>query len=676
MIKISIILTVLNSVNYLKETIDSVIEQDSNDIELICIDCNSNDNSSKILKDYAKNDFIKIISQKTENIGENLNLALNEAKGEYIAFLNEGDKFLGENSLDKIYSLARDNDAKMLSGNIKNNEMSLYDDNKEISSDDYFNVKSLNRNIIKREFLVENKIRFPNLSISPDAVFLAEILSKVDTISAVPIDFYELVDFNYNVQIENENDCYEYIEHFKMVFDYLFDSKFDKIKHEYRYEMLDSIDEVDDDNKKHILNAVRDVFKDEPDVIRNFEENFYFKNQNNNELKNLVSFESDYNNPRISVLIPVYNAKDFLDDSISSLLNQTFSDFELICVNDGSKDNSLEILERFASQDSRVKVIDKENGGCGSARNRALQEANGEYVYFFDPDDELSLETFEEAYKNAIYNDSDIVLFKANIIMDDNINNDRVFFDVKTKIPRKNYDKFTFDYSYNKEIVLSWDFAPWGKLYKKELLDAYGDFKFDIGVAFDDVPFHAKSMLRAKRISFVDKFFYHYRMDNVNSVNNTSSNGYDIFKIMDILENILKSEGLFEEFKMEFNKFIVAHSLFYIISTNSEEYFRIAKEKFENIKEEYAPPFPKYELVMETDDYEEFKVKWYDLEFNEMKNSLLHQIKTLKNNEKKLKSENKKLKKDNAELKKLNDELLNSTSWKITKPLRAIRHLK
>ena len=113
---------------------------------------------------------------------------------------------------------------------------------------------------------------------------------------------------------------------------------------------------------------------------------------------------------KISILIPVYNAKDFLYDSIPSLLNQTFTDIELICVNDGSKDNSLEILNEFASKDSRVKVIDKENGGCGSARNRALDEASGEYIYFFDPDDMIENNALELAYDSAVKNDSDFIL--------------------------------------------------------------------------------------------------------------------------------------------------------------------------------------------------------------------------------------------------------------------------
>ena len=105
---------------------------------------------------------------------------------------------------------------------------------------------------------------------------------------------------------------------------------------------------------------------------------------------------------KISILIPVYNAHDYLHDSIPCLLNQTFEDIELICVNDGSKDDSLEILNEFAAKDSRIKVIDKENGGCGSARNRALDEAGGEYIYFFDPDDRVLPVMYREMLKLAV----------------------------------------------------------------------------------------------------------------------------------------------------------------------------------------------------------------------------------------------------------------------------------
>ena len=80
---------------------------------------------------------------------------------------------------------------------------------------------------------------------------------------------------------------------------------------------------------------------------------------------------------KISVIIPVYNAEEFLDEAINSVLNQTLSDIELVCVNDGSKDNSLAMLKDFAKKDERIKLIDQENAGCGAARNRALEDATG-----------------------------------------------------------------------------------------------------------------------------------------------------------------------------------------------------------------------------------------------------------------------------------------------------------
>lgn len=371
---------------------------------------------------------------------------------------------------------------------------------------------------------------------------------------------------------------------------------------------------------------------------------------------------------KISVLIPVYNAKDFLYDSIPSLLNQTFTDIELICVNDGSKDNSLEILNKFSKEDNRVKVIDKENGGCGSARNMALSEANGEYVYFFDPDDKLEENALELAYESAVNNDSDLVIFKANSFDKNGMINKTIFFNY-TDIKKEDYGNVPSEII--KPYALKRGYAPWSKLYKKEFLDAYDDFKFDLGLAFDDVPFHVKSILRSKNVSYINKVLYHYRVDNANSVNSTSSNGYDIFKIMDIVEDILKQENYFDDLKKDFYKFKVSHILIYIISTGSEEYFKMTKDEFSRINGDYLGKNTfirrRFELVLESETLEEFKPKYEIL-------LLDNEVKKYEKKIKKLQKDNSKLKKENKKLKKENNDILNSRSWKITKPLRKIRN--
>ena len=317
---------------------------------------------------------------------------------------------------------------------------------------------------------------------------------------------------------------------------------------------------------------------------------------------------------KVSVIIPVYNAKDFLHESINSVLNQTLKDIELICVNDGSTDNSLEILNEFAKKDSRVRVFDKENGGCGSARNIALDNASGDYIYFFDPDDFISEDAFEKLYNNALNNDSDLVIFKIARFEDvDNIDYSHPGFNLDELFGDVDFNDFSFNYSDIKEHVLNTSFAPWTKLYKSEMLNRYDDFRFPTDIAFDDTPFHVQSMLRAEKISFVPEFFYFYRF-NPNSVNNTSSNGMDIFRICDIVEGFLKDNNYYDEFVEEFKYFKIKQIFNYISSTGTEEYFRLAKDELlaididdNNIIPEYL--MKEYNMIINSDSFKEYDLR-------------------------------------------------------------------
>ena len=114
---------------------------------------------------------------------------------------------------------------------------------------------------------------------------------------------------------------------------------------------------------------------------------------------------------KISVIVPVYNCEDYLEESIRSILNQTFKDIEVVCVADGSTDNSLSILNKLSDDDSRLKVHTQENQGASVARNNALKKVSGDYIYFFDADDYLVADALEKAYNNAVNNNSDIVIF-------------------------------------------------------------------------------------------------------------------------------------------------------------------------------------------------------------------------------------------------------------------------
>ena len=116
-------------------------------------------------------------------------------------------------------------------------------------------------------------------------------------------------------------------------------------------------------------------------------------------------------NPKISIIIPVYNVEEYLPKCLNSVINQTLTDIEIICINDGSTDNSLEILNEFAKQDRRITIINKENEGVSKARNFGLKRATGKYLMFVDSDDWLELTACEEAYQTIEKDNSDLVIF-------------------------------------------------------------------------------------------------------------------------------------------------------------------------------------------------------------------------------------------------------------------------
>ena len=107
-------------------------------------------------------------------------------------------------------------------------------------------------------------------------------------------------------------------------------------------------------------------------------------------------------NPEISIIVPVYNVEKYLKRCIDSILNQSFTDFELILVDDGSTDNSGEIIDEYAIKDERIKVIHKENGGLSSARNVGIEYSKGNYIAFVDSDDYINKNMYKILYKNAI----------------------------------------------------------------------------------------------------------------------------------------------------------------------------------------------------------------------------------------------------------------------------------
>lgn len=183
--------------------------------------------------------------------------------------------------------------------------------------------------------------------------------------------------------------------------------------------------------------------------------------------------------PKISVIVPVYNVEKYLSRCVNSIISQTFSDFELILVDDGSTDSSGKICDEYGKKDGRVKVIHKKNGGLSSARNCGLENAKGKYICFVDSDDWISSDYLKYLYFLIDKYNADVVSANYMLVYDE-----KSKFSLQAKIKIINgTSKILQYYMRQDKMHKKNDFPVWIKLYKKEL---FSDVKFPIGKIYED----------------------------------------------------------------------------------------------------------------------------------------------------------------------------------------------
>lgn len=262
------------------------------------------------------------------------------------------------------------------------------------------------------------------------------------------------------------------------------------------------------------------------------------------------------NKPKVSIIIPVYNAEKYIEKCLNSCINQTIKDIEIILVNDGSVDNTSEILKRYNEKDERIIVINQENAGQGIARNRGLDIAKGEYIYFVDSDDFLEKNLCEETYNCAIKNDADAVLFNYKHY-DKNGSTPLEVYNIKDWYG-KNGSKIVSN-SFNslesiKSAIFKIDSAVWKYVYKKEFLNA-NNIKFpNIRPTGEDLPFSLEVKISAK-IFYLDKTFYNHRIDISDSVSTNPIPWIDILKKE---LKILKKHNKLDYLKQEYINMVTA----------------------------------------------------------------------------------------------------------------------
>ena len=209
--------------------------------------------------------------------------------------------------------------------------------------------------------------------------------------------------------------------------------------------------------------------------------------------------------PKITVIIPIYNAELYLERCIDSIVNQSFKDIELICVNDGSTDNSEQIIKKYQDNHNNIILISKKNEGVSAARNIGLEKSNSDYIYFVDADDWLSPDCLESIYNAAISSQADIIYFNANIYKNNTLIN---YYNLKRLKSIKNKDLLF-------KMMIH---AVWNKLYKKDFL-LKNDIKFPVGIkSSEDNIFNEMCHFHAPKYFILDKKLYNYNEFNLGAI--------------------------------------------------------------------------------------------------------------------------------------------------------------
>ena len=282
--------------------------------------------------------------------------------------------------------------------------------------------------------------------------------------------------------------------------------------------------------------------------------------------------------PIISIIVPIYNTGKYLEKCLESIINQSFTNFEVICIDDGSTDNSYDILTRYKEKYNNFKIIYQENQGVAIARNNGLKNANGDYIIFIDSDDFIINDYLEKLYNESVMTNADVVI----------CNFYRYYEDTSISIPvmyKKNKGIYT-----SNEILKA--LIPdnlihsylWNKLWKRELFNnlSFPDIKYE------DIAIMCHLFYKAKKISIINDSLYYYRIRKtsiVRSYSITTQNDY--MKAYMYTRIFLKENKIYDEFKYSFRLLSIKVFLvmFFINIFLIKEYnnLNITKENFKEI---------------------------------------------------------------------------------------------
>ena len=293
---------------------------------------------------------------------------------------------------------------------------------------------------------------------------------------------------------------------------------------------------------------------------------------------------------KVSVIIPCYNSERFLEECLDSVLGQTLQEIEVICVDDGSTDGTLDILYKYAEKDGRIRILTQHNQYAGVARNNGMAAAAGKYLSFLDSDDFFEPFMLEKMYEKCEQDKADICICGGGVY---DMRTERVFGEAHFLEYRLLPKNIPFSYvDIPKSIFNFTNPAPWNKLFRASFVKD-SDLKFQSLVRANDLYFIFTALVMAKRITLVDRWFITYRIGSSSSLQETSDkNPFCFYIATKNVKEFLIDRGLFDELKESFVRYCIG-TMQYILSMikSKEQWLKVAAF----LKEQYIPEFELWE---------------------------------------------------------------------------------
>lgn len=553
--KVSVLIPVYNVENYLAECLESVMRQTLSDIEIICVDDGSTDNSRNILLEYAERDpRIKLVlKDKNEGLLLARKAGFAQSNGQYIMFL-DSDDYLTESACEKAYSLIEKHrvDILQFSAGVINCTGDPAVDNwpwweeafvpvEDSCSDEAilhnFYIKrnhttSMLGKIYKATIIrvayhsIPNFYNYVGEDIYQQFLF-AFFARSFKGIKTEPLYWYRYgagVSNTQNVSLTKFEQYCRMAELVERIREFLY--KEHSLKEHGRYceamaerMMTDCCrmykNRMEENDKKAGGKLLLQYWSAEPVAERVF--------------KNVLSISMDEFKrscidipiyikqgtayplaiePKVSVIIPVYNVEKYLRECLDSVVNQTLREIEIICVNDGSWDNSLQIIEEYAEKDNRITVISQQNAGPSIARNAALSIAAGKYVYMLDSDDLIESNTLESLYEHAEQESLDILFFDAKALyMSGRLRHTHGNYNSYYR--RKDYYHTDLGSQVFRELVTEKEYraSPVLQFVRREHLEQHR-IRFLAGIIHEDNLFTFLNIMQAERVALINEPYY------------------------------------------------------------------------------------------------------------------------------------------------------------------------